>query len=189
MNETRVGKCCSRCGLLGVSVQHAAALGRGAAWVEAAPAVGRWDPRWAYAGVGLLLTGLLIALLVFWQGNQNPLPVSLPALLPGSPDREMKTWSDLMTTLAGGLGSLSLLLAGWAAWDRHRNEHAEEPVQRAARETVWSRLHYCGVDDRVFDPETGDEVPAQREAVAALLDRQCRRLVRAGFAPPVGRLA
>ncbi|MCW5636649.1 MAG: DUF3488 domain-containing transglutaminase family protein [Rubrivivax sp.] len=56
-------------------------------------------------------------------------------------------WQDLATLLIAVLCSVALVGAGWAWWDRHR----QDPWLRLARQ-VQERLHRLGVDVRAHEP-------------------------------------
>ncbi|EPN9162975.1 hypothetical protein ACT4EA_004171 [Escherichia coli] len=70
-----------------------------------------------------------------------------------------------------------LAAIGWfvfCSYGRHKEESERverEEAKTKARKKVYNRLRYVENDHIVFDPESLEEVPAEREAIAALITR------------------
>lgn len=97
---------------------------------------------------------------------QGPLD-NLPGLLSGIMD-----FIGNVVPILACLGAI-----GWfvfCSYGRHKEESERverEEAKTKARKRVYNRLRYVENDHIVFDPESLEEVPAEREAIAALITR------------------
>jgi hypothetical protein len=93
-------------------------------------------------------------------------------------------WEDLALLLIGSLVALALAGAGWAAWDRHRQEPWARLQSRLQRE-----LRRVGIDASAHEPlrTLAARLRAQRGEAGAALAAQLDALDRARYGPLAAR--
>ncbi|EMM4514138.1 hypothetical protein WAQ86_004768 [Salmonella enterica] len=92
---------------------------------------------------------------------------------------------DFITTARTGLSSVAnalfivmipalVALFWWCSGPRMKEqekEHASELERAKVAEVIYYRLRYVENDHIVFDPKTGDEVPASREFILKMIEK------------------